>query len=104
VTGDEEIERLYEELRSYPGVASEPAIDAAHPLLLHRLLLADREISFFSTVTTFGTATDVTLSELTLEAFYPADEETKRFLTEGATSARSSKSRRRLTRSGGPHS
>jgi transcriptional regulator with XRE-family HTH domain len=83
VTGDEEIERLYEELRSYPGVASQRAIDAAHPLLLHRLLLADSEISFFSTVATFGTATDVTLSELALEAFYPADEQTKRFLTEG---------------------
>lgn len=82
VTGDAEIERLHEELRSYPGVASQPTADPAHPVLLHRLLLADSPISFFSTVATFGTATDVTLSELTLEAFYPADEETKRFLTE----------------------
>jgi hypothetical protein len=31
-------------------------------------------------VTTFGTATDVTLAELTLEAFYPADARTKEFL------------------------
>lgn len=82
VTGEEEIERLYEELRSYPGVAPERAINAAHPLLLHRLLLANVEISFFSTVTRFGSATDITLSELTLEAFYPADKKTKAFLTE----------------------
>ena len=33
-------------------------------------------LRLFSTVTTFGTATDITLSELALEAFYPADEET----------------------------
>ncbi len=33
-------------------------------------------LSLFSTVTTFGTATDITLSELVLEAFYPADEAT----------------------------
>ena len=31
------------------------------------------EHSFFSTVTTFATALDVTLQELAIEAFYPAD-------------------------------
>ena len=31
-------------------------------------------LSFFSTTTVFGTALEVTLSELTLEAFYPADD------------------------------
>jgi hypothetical protein len=49
-------------------------------LLLHRLRLADEDLSFFSTVTTFGTAVDITLAELTLEAFYPADAKTKSFL------------------------
>ena len=34
-------------------------------------------LSFLSTTTVFGTATDVTLAELTLECFYPADEETR---------------------------
>jgi len=33
-------------------------------------------LSFFSTLTTFGTAADVTLAELAVEAFYPADAET----------------------------
>jgi hypothetical protein len=50
---------------------------------MHRLRLEDAELSFFSTVTTFGTATDVTLAELSLEAFYPADEATRRALTAG---------------------
>ncbi len=34
-------------------------------------------LSFLSTTTVFGTATDITLSELTLECFYPADEATR---------------------------
>jgi transcriptional regulator with XRE-family HTH domain len=33
-------------------------------------------LSFLSTVTVFGTPTEITLSELSLEAFYPADAET----------------------------
>ena len=32
-----------------------------------------RELSFFSTVATFGTAVDVTVAELSIEAFFPAD-------------------------------
>jgi len=33
-------------------------------------------MSFFSTTTVFGTPVDVTLSELALELFFPADDET----------------------------
>jgi hypothetical protein len=38
-----------------------------------RRLDGDGELSFFSTVTTFGTAVDITISELSIEAFFPAD-------------------------------
>lgn len=38
------------------------------------------ELSFFTTAATFGTAADVTLSELTVECFFPADEATRRAL------------------------
>ena len=34
------------------------------------------ELAFFSTVTTFGTAVDITVSELSIEAFFPADART----------------------------
>jgi hypothetical protein len=34
------------------------------------------EVSLFSTTTVFGTPIDVTLSELAIEAFYPADQAT----------------------------
>ena len=41
-------------------------------------------LSFLSTVTVFGTAIDLTLAELSLEAFYPADEATLRAFQAGA--------------------
>ena len=37
---------------------------------------AGRLLSFLSTVTTFGTALDLTAAELSIEAFLPADEAT----------------------------
>ena len=38
------------------------------------------ELSFISTATTFGTAVDVTVSELSIESFFPADDATAAFL------------------------
>jgi hypothetical protein len=34
------------------------------------------ELTFFSTIATFGTAHDITVAELAIEAFFPADERT----------------------------
>jgi hypothetical protein len=39
-------------------------------------------LSFLSTTTIFGTPVDVTLSEIAIEAFFPADDETARLLRE----------------------
>jgi MmyB-like transcription regulator ligand binding domain len=38
------------------------------------------ELSFFSTLATFGTALDITLAELAIEQFFPADPATERAL------------------------
>jgi MmyB-like transcription regulator ligand binding domain len=59
-------------------VCTEPVgSDAAQQVFLPlRLRLGAHTLSFFSTVTTFGTPLEVTLEELTIEAFYPADETT----------------------------
>ena len=77
LTGDPELEALYEEVRAYPGVRTESppldAVAAAEIVLPLHLDVDGRALSFFSTITTFGTAVDVTLSELSIEAFYPAD-------------------------------
>lgn len=80
VTGDRELERLHEELASYPGVELEPPsgqLAAADVAMSLRLLDDDGgELSFFSTISTFGTAIDVTLAELSIEAFYPTNAHT----------------------------
>jgi hypothetical protein len=47
-----------------------------------RLRRGEREVSFFSTAATFGTATDITLASLTIEAFYPATAQTATVLLE----------------------
>jgi hypothetical protein len=78
VTGDPQIEVLLDEIRDYPGPIAVDAPDAS--AIMVQLHLADRsgdgELAFFSTITTFGTAADITVSELSVEAFFPADAHT----------------------------
>jgi transcriptional regulator with XRE-family HTH domain len=81
-TGDPAIAGLLAECEAYPGRSpsgAEPGLQdvVAVPL---RLRTHAGVLSFLSTVTVFGTAVDVTLSELSLEAFYPADPGTARAL------------------------
>jgi transcriptional regulator with XRE-family HTH domain len=89
VTNDERLAALYGELSAYPGgeatlPAHEPSI--AVPL---KLQAGETELSLFSTISTFGTAVDITLAELAIEAFFPADETTADYLrTSAASSAR----------------
>jgi transcriptional regulator with XRE-family HTH domain len=79
LTGDPELETLLAEVLTYPGVRDDPPtpdVAAAGRIALPlELRHGDRRLSFLSTLTTFGTAADVTLAELSLEAFYPADPE-----------------------------
>jgi hypothetical protein len=80
LSGDEALEILYAELREYPGVAerSSSAVEPADLLFVPlRLRAADGAVlTFFSTLATFGTALDITVAELAIEAFFPADQST----------------------------
>ncbi|MFI2780519.1 helix-turn-helix domain-containing protein [Streptomyces sp. ALB3] len=75
---------LYEEVAAYPVPAGDapagpagPGAAAGPPLALPLLIEAGgRVLSFISTVTTFNTPMDVTVSELAVETFLPADTET----------------------------
>lgn len=49
-----------------------------------RLRSGDGELSLFTTLTTFGTPYDVTVEELMVELFFPADEATDTRLRETA--------------------
>ena len=74
LTGDPELERLYAELASYPGVELEPPPTAAAGILVPlRLRIDEAELAFITTVSRFETAGDITLDEICVEAFYPAD-------------------------------
>jgi transcriptional regulator with XRE-family HTH domain len=74
-TGDARLAGLYEELLGYPGGESEPPhpTDVVVPL---RYLADGQELSFFSITTVIGTPMDVTVEELAIESFYPADQAT----------------------------
>jgi len=64
-------------------VAGSPAEVDAAALLFVPLVLRDGaggELRFFSTLATFGTAVDVTLAELAIESFFPADQRTEQAL------------------------
>ncbi|MGQ0844770.1 MAG: helix-turn-helix domain-containing protein [Sporichthyaceae bacterium] len=82
-TADPDLRALAAEVRAYPNVAAlapAPKHEADPLLLPMRFVLDGAELSLFSTITTFGTAVDVTLAELSIELFYPADDATARML------------------------
>jgi transcriptional regulator with XRE-family HTH domain len=78
VTGDEELAAALKELPGYPEFTPKQALSseaAARGILMPLQLRAPDggELSFFGTVATFGTAVEVTTSELSIESLFPAD-------------------------------
>jgi transcriptional regulator with XRE-family HTH domain len=82
VSGDPALFALHEELAGYPGgePGHVPDLEAGAIAVPLRLRADGEELAFISTATTFGTATDVTVSELAIESFFPADERTAKAL------------------------
>jgi transcriptional regulator with XRE-family HTH domain len=79
VTGDEELAALLAELRGYPGATVSPGASPEQPpapgdiVVPLRIRTAGGELAFLSTIAAFGTPLDVTVAELSIESFYPAD-------------------------------
>jgi transcriptional regulator with XRE-family HTH domain len=74
LSGDPGLAALHRELAALPGGTDpRPPDGIAVPL---RIRTALGELAFLGTVTTFGTAVDVTAAEVSIEAFLPADEAT----------------------------
>ena len=76
LTADPVLADLLDEVRAYPFDADEPDVEipaAGEVFVPLRLRHGDAELAFFSTVTTFGTPLDVTVAELAIESFFPAD-------------------------------
>jgi transcriptional regulator with XRE-family HTH domain len=78
-SNDDELAELLEELEAFPGPEGEPAPHEVFvPLRIVRP--GGGELRFLSTRTTFATAVDVTVSELAIESFFPADAETAAYV------------------------
>ena len=94
LSGSPQLRTLLEEVEGYPGGEGDgevaggaadgsddgPANEIAVPLILRPLGGEGdgdgAELSFISTISTFGTAVEVTTSELSIESFFPMDEAT----------------------------
>jgi hypothetical protein len=80
---DADLFALEEEMRTYSGVFADRPPSEMTSLFVPLVLRAGGyELSFFNTLTTFGTALDITIAELTIESLFPADEATARAIHE----------------------
>jgi transcriptional regulator with XRE-family HTH domain len=76
VSGSSELSALLAEIEAYPGGLDETR-DLGGVAVPLELYTSDGQLlTFLSTVTTFGTALDLTAAELSIEAFLPANETT----------------------------
>jgi len=77
-TGDVELHKLYDELSAYGPIDNKPP-DPADIALTIRIRHRGTDLSFLNAITTFGTAFDVTLEEIAVETYLPADAMTADF-------------------------
>jgi transcriptional regulator with XRE-family HTH domain len=81
LSGDPVLVELLAELAAYPlarGRTGPPPAERSHAeaVVSLQLITPAGQLNFFSTTMIFGTPIDITLSELALESFFPADEAT----------------------------
>jgi transcriptional regulator with XRE-family HTH domain len=93
LTNDPRVVELYEEVRGYSTVVELEARgerdDSGEPAVLipWSVQIGGRRLSFFTTLTSFGTPRDITLDEVAVELFYPADDPTAQLLEASGRSA-----------------
>jgi transcriptional regulator with XRE-family HTH domain len=78
-TGDQRLIALHSELGAYPGGLSRPP-GPAEVVVPLRYRTPQAELSFLSITAVIGTPMDVTVEELAIESFYPADPQTAKAL------------------------
>ncbi|PYC63848.1 transcriptional regulator [Micromonospora arborensis] len=76
---DAELTALYEELLlPEDPMGQRVDADVVIPMILR---IGGRELRLFSTITTFGTPMDITIDEIAIESYYPADPESAAYFT-----------------------
>ncbi len=82
-TADPELGDLLAELRSYPGgEAGLEVPETGEVVVPWRIAYEGMEVALLSTVATFGTPLDITVAELVIELFFPADPRSAEVLRE----------------------
>lgn len=86
-SGDPGLRALLDEVSRYPGIPAEPPPPgpADRVVTAVRYAMAEGDLALFTSIATLGAPTDVTASELAIETFYPADEQTAAILQRRAT-------------------
>src|SRR5262249_2889646 len=77
--GTAETAELARRLSAYPDAAAlarNAPVEPHGPVLTIHFRKDDASLKLFTTIATLGTAHDVTLQEIRIECFFPADEET----------------------------
>jgi transcriptional regulator with XRE-family HTH domain len=82
LSGDPELRVLHGELAAYPAGSGSRDLELAYADIAVPLRLRHdgAELAFIATRTAFGTATDVTVSELSIESLFPAEPHTAQAL------------------------
>ena len=89
VTDDDDLRELYGELTALPYDGPDLRVElpgAGNVVVPLQFRVEGMTLSLLSITAVFGTPLDVTISELAMESFYPADEETARRLQRGRSS------------------
>lgn len=100
IAPDAELTALYEELlgtESEDGSGRSVESDVVIPMILR---LGGRELRLFSTITTFGTPMDITLDEVAIESYYPADAESAAYFEQSRGACEEPRPSRRAPRKG----
>ncbi|EGD53735.1 helix-turn-helix domain-containing protein [Gordonia neofelifaecis] len=84
---DPRLAALADEVAAYPGDDVDPP-DPTDVVVPMRLRVDDGELRFFSVLTSVESAHDVTIDELRVECFYPADAATRETVLNAARSSR----------------
>lgn len=74
-----EARELLDEIHSLTEMPVETPISPPSPMLTLELARDDIRLRLFTMISTFGTPLDVTLQELRIETFFPADDETRTY-------------------------
>jgi transcriptional regulator with XRE-family HTH domain len=82
ITADPVLEELLNELSGYPAPGAGDIVEDAGVVVPFQLITERGLLSFISATTIFGTPVDITLSELAVESFFPADAATAKALRE----------------------